>query len=126
MLFIYLYHGNLYSDSWKGDLYFRPATIPELSQLSISNVRAVPSGPAYRVVSSVGPAVTSMLRRQPSVHKNLKCPNNYLKHSKHHRCPTFFENPMQLVQFVKCPNCPAAITSKSPECSFKSKQFLLG
>ena len=93
MLFIYLYHGNLYSDSWKGDLYFRPAAIPELSQLSISNVRAVPSGPAYRVVSSVGPAVTSTLRRQPSVHKNLKCPNNYLKHSKHHRCPTFFENP---------------------------------
>ena len=62
MLFIYLYHGNLYSDSWKGDLYSRPAAIPELSQLSISNVQAVPSGPAYRVVSSVGPAVTSMLR----------------------------------------------------------------
>ena len=38
MLFIYLYHGNLYSDSWKGDLYFRPATIPELSQLSILSV----------------------------------------------------------------------------------------
>ena len=35
MLFIYLYHGNLYSDLWKGDLYFRPAAIPELSQLSI-------------------------------------------------------------------------------------------
>ena len=25
MLFIYLYHGDLYSDLWKSDLYFRPA-----------------------------------------------------------------------------------------------------
>ena len=24
MLFICLYHGDLYSDMWKGDLYFRP------------------------------------------------------------------------------------------------------
>ena len=24
MLFIYLYHGDLYSDLWKSDLYFRP------------------------------------------------------------------------------------------------------
>jgi len=87
MLFIYLCKGDLYSDLWKGDLYFRPAgfpkqyqvlqmshqcqvfwavrsalPIPELSQLSISSVQAVPSGPAYWVVSSVGPAVTSMPR----------------------------------------------------------------
>ena len=26
MLFIYLYHGDLYSDMWKSDLYFRPPT----------------------------------------------------------------------------------------------------
>ena len=25
MLFIYLYHDDLYSDLWKSDLYFRPA-----------------------------------------------------------------------------------------------------
>ena len=25
MLFIYLYHGDLYSDLWKSDLHFRPA-----------------------------------------------------------------------------------------------------
>ena len=25
MLFIYLYRGDLYSDLWKSDLYFRPA-----------------------------------------------------------------------------------------------------
>ena len=25
MLFIYLYHGDLYPDLWKSDLYFRPA-----------------------------------------------------------------------------------------------------
>ena len=25
MLFIYLYHGDLYSDLWKSDLQFRPA-----------------------------------------------------------------------------------------------------
>ena len=27
MLFIYLYHGDLYSDLWKSDLNFRPAGI---------------------------------------------------------------------------------------------------
>ena len=27
MLFIYLYHGDLYSDLWKSDLYFRPAAL---------------------------------------------------------------------------------------------------
>ena len=26
MLFIYLYPGDLFSDLWKSDLYFRPAT----------------------------------------------------------------------------------------------------
>ena len=25
MLFIYLYHGDLYTNLWKSDLYFRPA-----------------------------------------------------------------------------------------------------
>ena len=27
MLFIYLYHGDLYSDMWKSNLYFRPTSI---------------------------------------------------------------------------------------------------
>ena len=30
MLFIYLYHGDLYSDLWKSDLYFRPAGFSQL------------------------------------------------------------------------------------------------
>ena len=33
MLFIYLYHGDLYSDLRKSDLYFRPA---EFSQLLLT------------------------------------------------------------------------------------------
>ena len=28
MLFIYLYHDDLYSDLWNSDLYFRPADYP--------------------------------------------------------------------------------------------------
>ena len=27
MLFVYLYHGNLYSDLWKNELYFSPAVL---------------------------------------------------------------------------------------------------
>ena len=30
MLFISLYHGDLYSDPWKSDLYFRPAILLEV------------------------------------------------------------------------------------------------
>ena len=43
MLFIYLYHGDLYSDLWKSDLHFRPAvtirpgTLKVLSSITGSN-----------------------------------------------------------------------------------------
>ena len=44
MLFICLYHGDLYSDMWKGDLYFRPPTKKMLKwtkrgTLSLANLR---------------------------------------------------------------------------------------
>ena len=35
MLFIYLYHGDLYSDLWKSDLYFRPAAFAFLGLLTL-------------------------------------------------------------------------------------------
>ena len=33
MLFICLYHGDLYSDLWKSDLYFRPIAYSHCSPL---------------------------------------------------------------------------------------------
>ena len=31
MLFIYLYHGGLYSDLWKSDLYFRKTVMTAIN-----------------------------------------------------------------------------------------------
>ena len=33
MQFLYLYHGDLYSDLWKSDLYFSPAALQPLNQV---------------------------------------------------------------------------------------------
>ena len=38
MLFVYLYRGDLYSDLWKSDLYFRPAGSTFIYSFRSSNV----------------------------------------------------------------------------------------
>ena len=39
MLFIYLYHGDLYSDLWTSDLYFRPTGITVTHRRSANSFR---------------------------------------------------------------------------------------
>ena len=62
MLFIYLYHGDLYSDLWKSDLYFRPTGITVTHWRSANSFRLLIN--EYHLSSGPLRDVQALLRDQ--------------------------------------------------------------